>query len=349
LLRHCECWRRYPGGSGGVTESNSFTLPELCAAVPLPPAHPTPAALLAHVRAQLHAVVADLFTAARSRAAAAVGFFPLAGSPLLPERMHRVYPHSQYAFGTSQDEYNCVLMRGGVKLSSSAPAQTRPNISRTAVRLCVSTYSPANTFELFGLDFLLDGSGKAWVLEVNADPSLAVFGDRLRPQCAELIRDTLDAALPSVVGGGDTGDVVSGGDGKDGGGGAYVGSRHGQTVRSSDGGDSSVGDIGHAEQDVGGFRLVRALPPRFPNGAEGRRRASTLMSLMGSLAVSTYGDNDGDDVGRPNAGGGEARGGAGAAGGAQMASVSLVRLVATQLNHRARAALIAHCPEVTQP
>lgn len=66
--------------TGGVTESNSFTLSELCEAVPLPPTHPTPAALLAHIRRQLHEVVTDLFTAARSRATAAVGFFPLVGA-----------------------------------------------------------------------------------------------------------------------------------------------------------------------------------------------------------------------------------------------------------------------------
>ena len=54
------------------------------------------------------------------------------------------------------------------------------------IRLLLSRpYALENTFELFGLDFLLDGSGKVWLLEVNADPSLAVFGDRLRriPTC----------------------------------------------------------------------------------------------------------------------------------------------------------------------
>jgi tubulin--tyrosine ligase len=227
---------------GGVTESNSFSLSELCDAVPLPPAHPTPAALLAHVRAQLRAVVADLFTAARSRAAAAVGFFPL-----------------------------------------------------------------ENTFELFGLDFLLDAGGKAWLLEVNADPSLAVFGDRLRPRCAELIRDTLDAALPSVVGkaGGEDGDGGDGGDGCD--------------------GDNPPGSSDAS--DVGGFKRVLELPPRFSDGAEGRRRVSKLMSLMGSLAASTYEGNSGTNERGRNGGDDDNDDGAAAArlarGGVRMASVSL--------------------------
>lgn len=176
--------------AGGVMESKSLTLPELCRAVPLPPSHPTPDALLEHVREQLREVVADLFRAARSKATAAVGFFPL-----------------------------------------------------------------ENTFELFGLDFLLDASGKAWLLEVNADPSLAVFGDRLRPRCDELVRDVLDVALPVVVG---------------------AHEMDGQSGRNVD------------APIVGGFTRVLDLPPRFEDGAEGRRRVSKLISLMGSLTAATY-------------------------------------------------------------
>ena len=37
----------------------------------------------------------------------------------------------------------------------------------------------AGSFELFGLDFIVDEDGKVWLLEVNSDPSLAVFGERL--------------------------------------------------------------------------------------------------------------------------------------------------------------------------
>lgn len=33
-----------------------------------------------------------------------------------------------------------------------------------------------NTWELFGLDFLVDGSGKVWVLEANPEPSMNMFG-----------------------------------------------------------------------------------------------------------------------------------------------------------------------------
>lgn len=103
-----------------------------------------------------------------------------------------------------------------------------------------------------------------WLLEVNADPSLAVFGDRLRPLCAQLIRDTLDAALPGVTG--------------DGGG---------------------CGDV----DEVRGFKLVLELPPRFEDGAEGRRRVAKLMSLMGSLAASTYDEQgNGGNGGRATVG-----------------------------------------------
>jgi len=55
-------------------------------------------------------------------------------------------------------------------------------------------------FELFGADFVLEDCGseeppKVWLLEVNAGPDLAVFGERLRPQCTKLIEDVLRVAV----------------------------------------------------------------------------------------------------------------------------------------------------------
>lgn len=120
------CVQKKHGGDGKTTESNSFTIDELCERVRLPKDSPTAAALSECIRNQIDAVVKDLFFAARSRASPAVGFFPMAGS-----------------------------------------------------------------FELFGLDFIVDEDGKVWLLEVNSDPSLAVFGERLKPLCSDLIVDVV--------------------------------------------------------------------------------------------------------------------------------------------------------------
>ena len=123
------CVQKKHGEGGDATESRSFTLEELCERVPLPKDSPTAGALSGRIRDQIHAVVKDLFVAARSRASPAVGFFPMAGS-----------------------------------------------------------------FELFGLDFIVDEDGKVWLLEVNSDPSLAVFGERLKPLCSTLITDVVRVA-----------------------------------------------------------------------------------------------------------------------------------------------------------
>lgn len=55
-------------------------------------------------------------------------------------------------------------------------------------------------FELFGADFVLEGAAdgempKVWLLEVNAGPDLAVFGNRLRGQCVELAADVMRIAV----------------------------------------------------------------------------------------------------------------------------------------------------------
>ena len=38
--------------------------------------------------------------------------------------------------------------------------------------------SLVNTYELFGLDFLVDEGGKVWLLEANPEPSMKMFGKK---------------------------------------------------------------------------------------------------------------------------------------------------------------------------
>ena len=64
------------------------------------------------------------------------------------------------------------------------------------------------SFELFGLDFLVDAeSGAPRLLEINSDPSMAVFGAHAegRRRCAALLRDVLSIALPRMETGRETG------------------------------------------------------------------------------------------------------------------------------------------------
>jgi len=69
-------------------------------------------------------------------------------------------------------------------------------------------------FELFGADFVLEDCGseeppRVWLLEVNAGPDLAVFGERLRPQCVKLIEDVLSRAVEPYFDQGAQGEFVN--------------------------------------------------------------------------------------------------------------------------------------------
>ncbi|KKK16193.1 hypothetical protein P175DRAFT_0515748 [Aspergillus ochraceoroseus IBT 24754] len=53
-----------------------------------------------------------------------------------------------------------------------------------------------NAFELFGIDFLVDKSGTAWLLEVNAFPDFAQTGEELRELVVgKLFEETVDVAV----------------------------------------------------------------------------------------------------------------------------------------------------------
>uniref|UniRef100_A0A061RGI1 Uncharacterized protein n=1 Tax=Tetraselmis sp. GSL018 TaxID=582737 RepID=A0A061RGI1_9CHLO len=49
----------------------------------------------------------------------------------------------------------------------------------------------SNCFQLFGIDFVLDRRRQLYLLEVNSDPSLPIFGPQLRHNAAELLYDTV--------------------------------------------------------------------------------------------------------------------------------------------------------------
>lgn len=52
-----------------------------------------------------------------------------------------------------------------------------------------------NAFEIFGLDFLIDARGTAWLLEVNAFPDFAQTGAELQELIAGLFREVVDVAV----------------------------------------------------------------------------------------------------------------------------------------------------------
>ncbi|KAI0459110.1 survival protein sure-like phosphatase/nucleotidase [Xylaria acuta] len=58
-----------------------------------------------------------------------------------------------------------------------------------------------NAFELFGLDFLVDASGRAYLLEVNAFPDFRQTGDELKDLVAGLWREVLGRAIGGFFGG----------------------------------------------------------------------------------------------------------------------------------------------------
>ena len=125
------------------------------------------------------------------------------------------------------------------------------------------------SFELFGLDFLVDAeSGAPRLLEINSDPSMAVFGAHAegRGRCAALLRDVLSIALPRM----ETGRETGGDDEGDGG-------EAPATVRREKRPDTRA--------NTNAFRKVWSARPRFPDPAEGRRRVKRLVSLTASLAA----------------------------------------------------------------
>lgn len=52
-----------------------------------------------------------------------------------------------------------------------------------------------NAFEVFGLDFLVDAGGTAWLLEVNAFPDFKQTGEELRGLVQGLWEGVVDVAV----------------------------------------------------------------------------------------------------------------------------------------------------------
>lgn len=52
-----------------------------------------------------------------------------------------------------------------------------------------------NTFELYGLDFMLSDDGRLWLLEANADPDIGVFGEQQKSTACRIISGILDLAI----------------------------------------------------------------------------------------------------------------------------------------------------------
>mmetsp|Transcript_1004 Transcript_1004/g.3155 ORF Transcript_1004/g.3155 Transcript_1004/m.3155 type:complete len:431 (-) Transcript_1004:746-2038(-) len=56
------------------------------------------------------------------------------------------------------------------------------------------------SFELFGLDAMVDEDGKVWLLEINCDPDLKVFDTRWQDVAREILHDTIDTAVYPIMG-----------------------------------------------------------------------------------------------------------------------------------------------------
>ena len=52
-----------------------------------------------------------------------------------------------------------------------------------------------NAFELFGLDFLVDEEGTAWLLEANAFPDFRQTGEELKDIVQGLFEEVIDIAV----------------------------------------------------------------------------------------------------------------------------------------------------------
>ncbi|KAM0689081.1 hypothetical protein Q7P36_011158 [Cladosporium allicinum] len=57
-----------------------------------------------------------------------------------------------------------------------------------------------NSFELFGLDFMVDAEGTTWLMEVNAFPDFAQTGGELQDLVKDLMEDVVDVAIKPFFG-----------------------------------------------------------------------------------------------------------------------------------------------------
>ena len=57
-----------------------------------------------------------------------------------------------------------------------------------------------NAFELYGVDFLVDAQGTAWLLEVNAFPDFAQTGDELQGMVKNLFEETVEVGIKPFFG-----------------------------------------------------------------------------------------------------------------------------------------------------
>ena len=56
------------------------------------------------------------------------------------------------------------------------------------------------SFEMLGLDAMVDADGRVWLLEINCDPDLKVFDRRYAHIAKDIVKDAVDAAVcPSTT------------------------------------------------------------------------------------------------------------------------------------------------------
>lgn len=88
---------------------------------------------------------------------------------------------------------------------------TTSEVFEAAARTSSIHFQPLpNAFEIFGLDYLVDAQGCAWLLEINAFPDFAQTGDELRGIVSGLMRGVVRQAVLPFFGlpGGSTEDMV---------------------------------------------------------------------------------------------------------------------------------------------
>ncbi|KAI1141817.1 sure-like protein [Hypoxylon sp. FL0543] len=85
-------------------------------------------------------------------------------------------------------------------------------VFEAAARAMLMHFRPlANAFEVFGLDFLVDAAGTAWLLEVNAFPDFRQTGEELRGLVRGLWEDVLERAVGGFFFGGEGKGLGTGG------------------------------------------------------------------------------------------------------------------------------------------
>ena len=86
-------------------------------------------------------------------------------------------------------DFDSVVLPEMKRMTLNAVQATRRSLNMRGHRYC---------FEILGLDFMIDGGGRPWLIEVNSNPSLSINSAVLRRVIPAMIHDAMRLTVDTV-------------------------------------------------------------------------------------------------------------------------------------------------------